>query len=365
LGWKRIVTTSLIGQLLTWTVVAADEPAFVDTLWRWTEFVGVDAESSLRISKPGLYTLRLLQDGRYAIRADCNAGGGRYEIEDATLTLGLSAMTLVACPPASRADRFLELLLASHTMERDGNRLVLTGADGGRMTFEEPRAVVLPGTSWLVRAYNNGKGGVVSILHGSRLTAQFSEDRQIRGSGGCNNYSATYETSEDRITIGSARSTRKACQEPKGVMEQEAAFLVALPTAHSFRFRGERLQLRTDSNALALDLVSAVTGTLRFQSGTALPSDAVVTIQIQDISRADAPARIIAETLISGENPPDPLVFEIPFDLADVDPRFAYSVATRITGSDGSLLSISTQVHPVITHGAPTHGVEVWLETVK
>ena len=362
---KQLVTATLLGPLMALAAVADGQTGLDGTLWRWTEYVGTSAESSLSVSKPGRYTLQLQEGGRYAVRADCNTGSGSYEIQDATLKLGLGAMTLAACPPGSYADRFLEKLLAPSTFEVDDDRLQLTLADGGRMIFQAQRELELQGTSWLVRAYNNGQGGVVSILRGSRLSARFSEDRRILGSAGCNDYFAPYEVSENRITIGQAGSTRKACLEPEGVMQQEAAFLAALPTVHSFQFRGERLQLRTESNALALDLVSAVTGTLSIRSDSGLPLDALVTIQIQDISRADAPARTIGETVIAGEDGTDPIQFEIPFDHADVNPRFTYSISARITGNNGRLRLISTQVHPVITHDAPTHGVEVWLETVK
>ena len=42
---------------------------------------------------------------------------------------------------------------------------------------------------------------------------------------------ASYTISGDQIIIGQARSTRKFCQDPPGVMAQETAFLAAMPQA--------------------------------------------------------------------------------------------------------------------------------------
>jgi heat shock protein HslJ len=45
------------------------------------------------------------------------------------------------------------------------------------------------------------------------------------------------------LAIGPVAGTRAACAEPPGVMEQEAAYFAALPTASRYRMDGERLIL--------------------------------------------------------------------------------------------------------------------------
>lgn len=111
--------------------------------------------------------------------------------------------------------------------------------------------------------------------------------------------------------------------------------------------------------------MSAVSGTLSIPHGSALARNSLVTVQIQDISRADAAAGVIGETLFSGDEREIPFEFETPFDLTDVDPRFTYSVGAGITGADERLKFISTRVHPVITRGAPTHDVGISLDPVE
>jgi heat shock protein HslJ len=50
------------------------------------------------------------------------------------------------------------------------------------------------------------------------------------------------------IMIGEPAASRKACAEPAGVMEQEQAYLAALPRARSWRLEGTLLSLLTAEN---------------------------------------------------------------------------------------------------------------------
>jgi heat shock protein HslJ len=82
-----------------------------------------------------------------------------------------------------------------------------------------------------------------SILIGSEITATFADDGTLSGSAGCNTYDASYTTDGDTIEIDAPSSTKMACPEPEGVMDQEAAYLAALPTAATFRVNGGLLEL--------------------------------------------------------------------------------------------------------------------------
>ena len=80
-------------------------------------------------------------------------------------------------------------------------------------------------------------------------------DGRVRGSGGCNSFSAGYTSSAEQLAIGPLGATRRACAEPDGVMAQEAAFLRALETVASARHDGHRLELRTATGALAATMI--------------------------------------------------------------------------------------------------------------
>ena len=51
------------------------------------------------------------------------------------------------------------------------------------------------------------------------------------------------KTDGGSIEIGASASTQMACEEPAGVMDQEAAYLAALPTAVRYRVDGGSLAL--------------------------------------------------------------------------------------------------------------------------
>jgi heat shock protein HslJ len=129
-------------------------------------------------------------------------------------------------------------------------------ADGALVaTFEKAAASSgLPGTSWIVTGYNNGKQAVVSTMAGTDLTANFGIDGKLSGRAGCNNYSATYQAEGTKITIGPAVSTKKFCANPEGVMDQETQYLAALSTAAMYRIDGSKMELRTADGALAVSL---------------------------------------------------------------------------------------------------------------
>ena len=63
----------------------------------------------------------------------------------------------------------------------------------------------------------------------------------MSGTAGCNNYSASYTVDGNAITIGPAISTMMFCADPEGVMEQEMAYLQALPSAATYVVQGDRL----------------------------------------------------------------------------------------------------------------------------
>jgi heat shock protein HslJ len=96
---------------------------------------------------------------------------------------------------------------------------------------------------------------VSSPLPGTELTARFASDGTLTGSAGCNTYRTMFETDQGGIEIAPPAATKKACAAPEGVMEQEAAFLAALPTADHYRVDGGSLALLTPDGTFVASLV--------------------------------------------------------------------------------------------------------------
>lgn len=135
-------------------------------------------------------------------------------------------------------------------LQRDGTvvfRQVTINVSG--TTAPDP----LAGTRWEVVNYDNGRGGLVTPLPGTRLTMEFGTDGSLVGSGGCNNYTTAYRVNVDNITIDSPASTQQVCPELEGIMDQEAEFLTnALPSAATFRIDGNTLEIRSAGNQIAV-----------------------------------------------------------------------------------------------------------------
>lgn len=102
----------------------------------------------------------------------------------------------------------------------------------------------LAGTSWVATGFDDGSQSVTSVLAGTTLTADFGGDGTMTGNSGCNDYSGPYKVTGNQIGIGPLSSTRKACGDPAGVMEQEAQYLAALENAEVFVVDGNTLELR-------------------------------------------------------------------------------------------------------------------------
>lgn len=108
---------------------------------------------------------------------------------------------------------------------------------------------------------------------------------------------------------------------------------------------------------------ASVTGDVVYRERMALTEDAVVTVQLQDVSLADAPAKVLDEQVI--KNPGQvPIPYEVRYDESEIDERHTYSVRARIEDGQGNLLFTTTQSYPVITHDNPTEDVQVLVERV-
>jgi len=98
---------------------------------------------------------------------------------------------------------------------------------------------------------------------------------------------------------------------------------------------------------------NAVTGTITYLARMALPPQTMIQVQLQDVSLADAPAKVIAEKKIQLGQKQVPVPFTLKYDPAKIDAGHRYSVSARVTiGAD--LKFVTDQAYPVITQGNPS-----------
>jgi heat shock protein HslJ len=212
------------------------------------------------VGKPPLVGTELTSEftakRRVSGSAGCNRYTGTYKVSGSMIRILPLATTRKACaePIERQETAFLNALSRARSFVVSGGTLTLKSAGGQALATFKAQTQALAGTSWDVLAYNNGKQAVVSALTETKLTAVFGKSGSLTGFAGCNDYNAGYKASAPMISIGPVASTRKHCEEPAGVSEQETSYLAALATAATYRVEGSQLELRTTDGALAVQL---------------------------------------------------------------------------------------------------------------
>ena len=171
----------------------------------------------------------------------CNRFTAKYTVDGDAMDIGEIASTRMACPPPVDAVEraYLAALGRVTAWHLDGSDLVLADDDHTELLRYVEAS---PIGDWEVTAFLSGDA-VTSPLPGTTMTAKFADDGTLTGSSGCNTYQTAYSLGRGSIEIEPPAATQMACAAPKGVMDQEAAYLAALPTAVGYRVDGGSLAL--------------------------------------------------------------------------------------------------------------------------
>ncbi|HEY9888708.1 MAG TPA: META domain-containing protein [Candidatus Obscuribacterales bacterium] len=228
------------------------------TPWQLVSYRAADGATVAAVGdNPAILTFA---QGRLTGTTGCNRFFSPYQRDGATLTLAAGGSTLMACVSAALAQQETALLtgltqVASYAQV--GQQLTLLDATGATLFTLAPQAIApLTDTEWTLTAYYNGRGGLVTPLSDTRITARFTAAQGLVGSAGCNQYRAAYTVADSTLTIGAAASTRRLCATPPEVMTQEAAFLQLLPQVATYDINGQQLTLK---NAEGMVLASFAT----------------------------------------------------------------------------------------------------------
>lgn len=191
-------------------------------------------------------------DGKMGGSGGCNRYSAPAEIDGSSLTLGSAVTTKMACPsPGDEVERaFLSALESVQAFRIEGDALtLLDGDDGVLLRF----AAMTPAGTWEVTSFLQDSG-VSTLIPDSKITAVFGDGGKLTGSAGCNEYTGTFELDKGALTISGLSATEKACETPPGVMEQEQAFLAALPKTASYTVDGTSLTLLTREGTIVATL---------------------------------------------------------------------------------------------------------------
>lgn len=301
--------------------------------------------------------ITLVLDGEgVAGSAGCNRYSGSYTLNGDTVTFGPFVTTRMACPQPimQQESAFLTALEGAATFKIADGQLTIVSASGVTLIFAP--APSLSSNEWTLVSINGD-----AVLENTSITINFGAEGKAFGSAGCNSFNASYTLEDDRLSFSSAVTTLMACDD--AIMAQERAFLTALETATSHRItNGQLVIVYGEGQELIFDAVMpVVTVTVTYLERIALPENAEITVTIEDIARADAPATVlVSQTIVSG-GANVPFTFKLPYDPAQLDDRAMYSVRAQIR-VDGELWFTSDKVTPVLSRGA---GTEVELVLVR
>ncbi len=218
-------------------------------IWQLASLRGLDPGSLRDAIRP--VTARF-KAGRIDGFSGCNLFFGGYTIDGDRVVIGSLGGTMMACPESPTAvENAVRAALAGPLRYTLADHL-LTLHSGAEpvIVFQMQPARTLEGATWKVTGFNNGRQAVVSPLLGTTLSLTF-RGGIVKGFGGCNTFRAKYSADGDRIVLGPASATRKACVS-EGVMQQEREFLRALEATTTWAFDGELLDMHRADGERAL-----------------------------------------------------------------------------------------------------------------
>ncbi len=221
--------------------------------WLLDSYVNADGETVMVLPDDVAITLAI-RGNEVSGSAGCNFYFGVATIDGTAINISEIGSTLMLCAPDALMNQetdYLAILATVATYEIEDDQLHLSNAAGDIvLTFavNEPEALV--GTTWVLTSYLVGGDAVAPALPDVEVTAQFDAEGSLKGSAGCNTYSASVTIGDGFLSIGPAVSTRMACA-PESVMGQESAYLTALENIIFYQIRADELHL-LDANGNVL-----------------------------------------------------------------------------------------------------------------
>jgi putative lipoprotein len=107
---------------------------------------------------------------------------------------------------------------------------------------------------------------------------------------------------------------------------------------------------------------ATISGTVAYRQRIALPPEAIIHLRLEDVSRADAPAKIVSQWDFAAEGKQVPIPFHLIYKPSDVVASHRYDVRASITVG-GKMTFTSTSTNLVLTQGAPSE-VAIMLDQV-
>jgi heat shock protein HslJ len=186
--------------------------------------------------------------------APCNTyrAATTFSGDDGLELVDISATARSCEPDVMQAEQsYLDDLAKVRTADvTDRDRLVLTG-DGVRLSFTalDYEDAILG--EWTIVNLRNGDA-VTGPIDGTKPTATFDEDRTLVLTTGCNDLRSAWSLDGNQLTLEAPAQTMMACDQPAGVMEQEAALTAVLTDAETVEVTPNTLTILDDAGTILI-----------------------------------------------------------------------------------------------------------------
>jgi heat shock protein HslJ len=229
----------------------------------WIGFTGPNDQVS--VESPANYSLVFQADGTVNIKADCNNGGGTYQVNGESLQVQVGSVTEAMCPPGSRSNEFIQYLKSAATYSfQEGSLYIDLAADGGTLVFA-PSAVVGTNNGATSSALLANPWQWVSfaspvqkydVENSQNYQLTFHDNGTVDIKADCNTASGTYNMDASRIAISIGPTTLAAC--PPGSRSDE--FLKYLGSAAIYFFQPGELFIDLQADGGTMRFTPVVSG---------------------------------------------------------------------------------------------------------
>jgi heat shock protein HslJ len=198
----------------------------------------------------------LFERGKVSGNSGVNTFSGSYQVSGSSLTVSKLASTMMAGPQdlMKLEQAYLADLQKVASYTAGATDLTLYDRDGKLLlTYSKGKTTKLTGATWGVINYYNGRDAVTGVINGTKLTALFDANGTVSGSAGLNDYSATYKTDGENISIGSPTVKTDIVDANPAISQQQTDYLAALQLAATYKISGDSLKLLRGDGGIAVN----------------------------------------------------------------------------------------------------------------
>ncbi|MGW0712336.1 META domain-containing protein [Streptomyces sp. NPDC002643] len=216
---------------------------------RWTvDSLTVDGKTE---QAPESAYLKIADSGEVDGNYGCNGFGSTAAVEGDRIAFEQFMATEMACADVNMDfEESLASTLSSGelTAEKTDGTLTLTSEDGAVIELTEEKPADLYGTKWQVDALldHDVAASLPEAADGKAWLTFDKKAKTVTGTLGCNEVSAEATVSEDRITLGNPRTTRRMCSD--SLMTVERGLLDLFQGTVTYRIDHHSITLTSENN---------------------------------------------------------------------------------------------------------------------